>query len=62
MCTYHYGRVPAGADGSGGERVEGGAGVEFLGAQVVRAVAQTAADGTALVPAEEEKRTTRNGL
>lgn len=55
MCTYHDGRVSAGADGSGRERVEGGAGVEFFGAQVVRAVAQTAADGAALVPTEEEK-------
>lgn len=59
MCTYHYGRVSAGADGSGGQRVEGGTGVELFGAQVVRAVAQTTADGTALVPTVET-RTNRN--
>lgn len=51
MCfTYHDGRVSAGADGGGGEGVERGTGVELLGAEVVRAVAQTAADGAALVP------------
>ena len=54
-CTYHYGRVSAGADGSGGERVEGGTGGELFGAEVVGAVAQTAADGTALVPTEERE-------
>lgn len=51
LCAHHDSGVPAGADGSGGQGVEVGAGVELLGAEVVRAVAQTAADGAALVPA-----------
>lgn len=51
MCiTYHYGWVSAGADGSGRKGVEGGTRVELFRAEVVRAVTQTAADGTALIP------------
>lgn len=53
MCapgTYHYGRVPAGADGSGREGVQSWTRVELFRAQVVRAVTQTAADRAALVP------------
>lgn len=53
--SYHYGRVSAGADGSGGEGVERGTCVELFRAEVVRAVAQTAADGAALVPTEGDK-------
>ena len=52
--TYHYGWVPAGADGSGGKRVEGGTGVELFGAQVVWAVTEAAADGAALIPATKD--------
>lgn len=56
MCiAYHYGRVSAGADGCGGEGVERRTCVELFRAEVVRAVAQTAADGAALVPTEEDK-------
>lgn len=55
--TYHYGRVSAGADGSGGEGVERRTCVELFRAEVVRAVAQTAADGAALIPTEEDKDT-----
>lgn len=58
MCiAYHYGRVSAGADGSGGEGVERWTRVELFRAEVVRAVAQTAADGAALVPTEGDKDT-----
>lgn len=48
--TYHYGWVSAGADGSGGKGVESGTRVELFRAEVVWAVAQTTADGTALIP------------
>lgn len=53
--THHDGGVPAGADGCGGKGVEGGTGVELFGAEVVGAVAQAAADGAALIPANGDK-------
>lgn len=53
--THHNGRVPAGADGRGGKGVEGGTGVELFGAEVVGTVAQAAADGAALIPANGDK-------
>lgn len=57
FIAYHYGRVSAGADGSGGEGVERRTCIELFRAEVVRAVAQTAADGAALVPTEEKGHT-----
>lgn len=54
--THHNGGVPAGADGRGRQRVEGGTSVELLGAEVVGAVTQTAADGAALVPAARDRK------
>lgn len=53
--THHDSGVPAGADGRGGKGVEGGTGVELFGAEVVGAVAQAAADGAALIPANGDK-------
>ena len=49
--TYRYGRVPARGRGGGGQGVERGAGIELLRAEVVRGIAEAAADGAALIPA-----------
>lgn len=54
--TYHYSGAPAGGSGSGWEGVEGGAGIELFGAEVVRGIAEPTADGAAFIPAAGQTR------
>lgn len=54
--THHGRGVASGSEGCGGQRVEGGAGVELLRAEVVyRAIAEPTADGAALIPTAGKK-------